>query len=396
MCGTAVTASPAAHAAEEKDCQKGETAYLRQRGLSNALPMISAPQSWKLATGKGQTVAVVDSGVSAGNQHLGDAVLPGTSLVPGDVDGRTDELGHGTSVAGVIAGRKIPQSVLQGQAYDAKLLPVRVYDYPETPDQSAQPPRQPLSPEGVAAGIRWAADNGADVINVSLSSGPAAPGLDKEREAVKYAQRKGALIVASSGDSAVGKVTMERYPASFPGVIGVAAANTTGNVDDYSVHNKGVDVLAPGQRIMVTFFDNGDCLGGQTPQSSYAAAFVSGLAAQLKEKFPDESNAMIAWRITATAKRARPSARDDQSGWGLIQPYAALTVVPDASRPGPRLPGARSVATAKTATGLRMVSETRDPMAEVRNQIVWWALGGVALTAVALLLRPLVRRRSRS
>ncbi len=202
--------------------------------------------------------------------------------------------------------------------------------------------------------------------------------------------------MAASGDSAVGEVNMERYPASFPGVIGVAAANSTGTVDDFSVHNEGVDVIAPGQDVIVAFHANGDCLGGETPQTSYAAGFVSGLAAQLVERFPRESNEMIAWRIMSTAKRARPSARDNRSGWGLIQPYAALTVVPDASRPGPPLPGAAPVVTAKAVSGLEIATKRRDPLAAVREQAVWWALGGAGLAALALLLRPLVRRRSAS
>jgi membrane-anchored mycosin MYCP len=399
-CSTTLVASGPAYAAEEeRECQIGETAFVQQPGLSNALPMISTPQSWELATGKGVTVAVVDSGVNMGNQHFRTGLLPGGSLVPGS-DGRKDVYGHGTAVAGVIAARKIPESVLEGQAKDAKIMPVRVYDLPSAQEAeenpTTEPPQVPLAPAGVAAGIRYAADNGARIINVSLSSGPSAPDLDLERAAVKYAQRKGALIVAASGDSTVGEVNMERYPASFPGVIGVAAANATGNVDDSSIHNSGVDVIAPGENVLVAFHANGDCLGGKTPQTSYAAGFVSGLAAQLVERFPRESNEMIAWRIMSTAKRARPSARDDRAGWGLIQPYAALTVVPDASRPGPPLPGAPPVTTAVEKSGVRIVGKTTDPLTEVREQTVWWALGGVGLAALALLLRPLVRRRSRT
>lgn len=391
LVGASVGAVPAQ--AEQVDCLVGKTSYVTQRDVSNALPMISTPQAWGLATGRGVTVAVVDSGVDPANQHLGSAVLPGRSLL-GD-EGRTDPFGHGTSVAGVIAARRIPQSVMRGQAPDARILPIRVYDRAASEDPSATPPQQPLTPAGVAQGIRWAADAGARVINVSLSSGPSASGLDAERIAVRYAQRKGALIVAASGDSTTGQpVTMKRYPASFPGVLSVAAANVSGVVDDYSVHSDDVDVIAPGQNVVVSFFGNGDCLGGQTPQTSYAAGFVSGLAAQLMEKFPRESPEMIAWRIASTAKRSRPSQRDDDAGWGLIQPYAALTLLADPSRPGPPMPGAPTVQAAKTETGVQLASETTDPLAGVRREAVWWSLGGVGLAALALLLRPLLRRRS--
>lgn len=382
---------------EEVACEIGITRYVTQRGLSNALPMISTPQSWELATGKGVVVAVVDSGVNVDNEHLGDgAVLPGRSLLP-DGDGRTDDQGHGTAVAGVIAARRIPQSVLEGQAYDAKILPVRVYDYGEA-EATSTPPQLPLNASSVAQGIRLAADAGADVINVSLSSGPEAPGLQQQRAAVRHAQRQGALIVAASGDSVEGEpVEMERYPASFDGVIGVSAANATGRVDDFSIHNEGVDVIAPGQNVLVPFHGNGDCLGGEeAPQTSYAAGFVSGLAAQLMEEFPEESNDMIAWRIMSSARRDRPSVRDDRSGWGLIQPYAALSLVPDASRPGPPLPGSAAQEAEAATSALRVAEGRTDPLAGVRRQTVWWTLGALGVAGLGLVLRPWARRRDQA
>ncbi len=390
LSGVGATTVPAE--AATTNCQVGQTSYVKDPQASNALPMISTPQTWKIATGKGVKIGVVDSGIDARNQHLGRAVLPGKSLL-GD-DGRVDPYGHGTSVAGVIAARRIPQSVLVGQAPDATLLPFRVYDRAEDASGAGEPPQRPLDPRGVAQGIRWAADAGAKVINVSLSSGPSAEGLDAEKAAVTYAQRKGALIVAAAGDSGTGEtVTMQRYPAAFPGVLGVAAANSTGNVDDYSIHGPDVDVIAPGQNVIVTFFANGDCLGGENPQTSYATGFVSGLAAQLMERFPKESPEMIAWRIASTAKRARPSQRDDSSGWGLIQPYAALTLLADPSRPGPPMPGAARVRAARQESGLRIAGNQPDALDPVRRETTWWALGGVGVAALALVVTPLVRRR---
>lgn len=389
-----VALAPASAAdVERAPCELGQTTYIDERGLSNALPMISTPQSWELATGKGITVAVVDSGVNVDNAHfVGDTVVPGRSLLPDD-DGRSDDQGHGTSVAGVIAAQKIPESVLEGQAYDAKILPVRVYDLDQE-NASGTPPQLPLNAPGIAQGIRVAADAGAQIINVSLSSGPTAPGLEQMETAVRYAQRQGALIVASAGDSPEGRpVEMQRYPASFDGVIGVAAANTTGRVDDFSIHHEGVDVIAPGQNVIVAFHANGDCLGGADPQTSYSAGFVSGLAAQLMEAYPEESNEMIAWRIMSTAKRDRPSLRDDREGWGLIQPLAALSVVPDASRPGPPLPGAEAQEAAPVETGVEIAGQRVDPLTGVRREAVWWSLGAVGIAGLGLLLRPWSRRR---
>ncbi|MGN6129469.1 MAG: S8 family serine peptidase [Nocardioidaceae bacterium] len=367
----------------EQQCQIGKTAYVK--GGSDAMRVLGVPQSWRLATGRGVTVAVVDSGVDAGNAHFRGALVPGVSFVPGGP--LVDRQGHGTGVAGIIGARFVKGSGLLGAAFESKIMPVRVY---ETEGGNTQyPPDTRL----IARGIRWAADHGADVVNVSISTGPGDVDLVALRSAVRYAVRKDVVVVASAGNSDGAPVTQRRFPASFPGVIGVAATDAAGVVDDYSVHGEGVDVAAPGQNVLTTYFANGDCLFGSNPETSWAAPFVSALAAQLRQRYPDESAADIAYRITATAQRPVEGRRDDFEGWGVIQPYDALSMTFDPDRAGPPLPGGHADrADDRHPSGVRPVAAHADLLRPARSTALWWVLATTAVAALATVLRPLRRR----
>ncbi len=377
---TVATGSPAVAAT---DCDVSKTSYVTDpKGLQN-LNLLGVRQSWRLATGKNVTVAVVDSGVSRGNAHLEQAVVKGRSFVGGsEFD---DKQGHGTVVAGIIAARKIKQSVLIGAAPSVTILPVRVFGELRDQGNSGE----------VADGIRWAAEQGASVINISLSTGPNDPNLKQLKSAIEYAVDQDAVLVASAGnrpeDSALTRV---QYPAGFPGVIGVAATDASGDVDNWSIHGDHVDVAAPGGNVLTTFYDKGDCLvGTNRPYTSYATAYVSALAAQLRQKFPDDSAADITNRILTTADRPQSAARDDQQGWGLIQPLAALRSA-SAVAPGRGADQPRSTTIAGPPT--ESLTAVTDPAAVNRNRLLWWAITAVAVLAVALITRPLATARARS
>jgi type VII secretion-associated serine protease mycosin len=385
-------------AGEPVPCEVGRTQYVTEP--SNAIASLGIPQTWSLATGKGVVVAVVDSGVEAGNAHLGKAVLPGTAFVPGDQTGREDILGHGTGVAGIIAGRSLgSRSALVGVAPDADILPVRVFQ-DEDPTGS-RPVAFPPDTARMARGIRWAVLHGADVINVSMSTRPTDSALPELLDALSLARRKDVVVVASGGNAeSNAPFTQTRYPAGAPGVIGVAATNAVGNVDDWSIHGPQNDVSAPGADVLIAFHDNGDCLeGGERAFTSWSAGFVSGLAAQLRERFPDESADQIAYRIMASADRPRLAERNDIEGWGEIRPYSALTMTLDPNRPGPPLPGVSHQAPAKVKEStVTPLAARSDPLAPARVAAMWWGLLAVGLCALALVLRPwvgaLARRRT--
>lgn len=387
--GVVATATPASAA----ECEIGKTQYFP--GASPVLQRLGVGQAWTLARGRGVKVAVVDSGVNDDNAHFPDGVvLPGVSFVAGDPDptGRTDVLGHGTAVAGIIAARALPKvkSGLIGAAPEVQILPVRVF----TRDTDLQPGDTPLTGAGIARGIRWAVENDADVVNVSLSAPSTNISLGEIKSALALAERRNVVVVASSGDSDGTSRTEQRFPAAGRGVIGVAATNVQGVVDDYSVHGEHVDVAAPGSNILVAFHANGDCQTGEQALTSWAAPFVSALAAQLKERFPKESAAEIAYRIASTAQRPVAGQRDDRQGWGAIRPYEALTATLDTRRPGPAAPGQKAKqAVASEPTGARPMEVATDPLDPARRQVLWWLIGGGGLAALALVVRPLVRAR---
>ena len=392
LAGPVTVLGPPASGDEPPDCEVGRTQYVSES--SYAISSLGIPQSWGLATGKGVTVAVVDSGVDPGNAHLRGAVLPGTSFVPGPPT--QDLLGHGTGVAGIIAARYVDGSALIGAAPDAKILPVRVFQ-DEDPTGS-RPVAYPPDTRRMAQGIAWAVRNGADVVNVSMSTRPTDDALPELKAALDLARRKDVVVVASGGNQDVDEAfTQIRYPAGGDGVIGVAATNQSGEVDNWSIHGAQNDVSAPGSDVLISYHANGDCLAGQDhAYTSWATGFVTGLAAQLRQRYPKESADQIAYRIMASADRPRMSARDDAQGWGQIRPHSALTMTLDPNRPGPPIPGAAPKAEPKPADSpVSPLAARPDPLAPARVEALWWGLAAVGLCALALVLRPWVGRLGR-
>ncbi len=390
---TVLVPTTAAHG-EEPTCEDGASPYISEPPA--ALDRLGVPRTWTLSEGEGVTVAVVDSGVEADNEHLAGAVEPGTTFVGGERGGRVDSYGLGTAVAGVIAARRVPGSGLAGMAPKATILPVRTYaQVPSSPEE--QVPHPPGAFE-TADGIRWASEHGADVINVSFATPPDDPDLRLLDAAVSDAHRRGVLVVASAGATAGTSLTQPQYPAGSEHALGVAATNQLDVVDDWSAHGPHVDVVAPGSNVLVTFFGNGDCYDATDhADPALATAYVSGLAAQLVARYPEESPDEIAYRIQAAAERPERSERSPAEGWGLIRPLIALTMSLDAQRAGPAVPGVGEytrVSTGRPTEVQRLVDEP-DPDAHSRSLAVMWGmvLGGAA--AGALILRPLLGRRLR-
>ena len=360
-------------------------------------------KTWRLATGAGVTVAVVDSGIDTRNPHLRGAVVDSYAVpgIPGEFAGQgPDVAGHGTAVASIIAARPlVPESSLVGAAYQADLLSVRAY-VQEDPDGTTG-----VGPTAarIAQGITWAVRNGADVINVSMSAPASDPDVDKIVAATELARSRDVVVVASAGDGPGGTepedvVRALRYPAAAPGVIGVSALNEFRYVDAWTIQGEHVDVAADGSDVLVAFFGSGDCLAApENTYTSWSAAFVSGLAAQLRQRFPDETAEQIGYRILASATRPRESERwSDGFGWGIISPYTALTMTLDPSRAGPPFPGGTQAGAARAPAerdALRPLTAVRDPLASTRERLVWWSIGAGGALALLLLVRPLLRQR---
>jgi len=392
LAGVSTVAAPTRAAAAEEGCG-GEAPVLLDE-QPPVLAQLGATRAWRTATGRGVVVAVVDSGVDTANEHLADAVEPGTDLVGASDDptGRTDSYGHGTGVAGIIAARRVAGSGVVGLARDATILPVRVFH-----DESAQAQRDGTGPTAgrIAAGIRWAAEHGAQVVNVSMSTDDDSAEL---RSAVRSATQAGALVVASAGNrnTATNKDDRARFPAAYPEVLAVAAVDADLHPTDASIHGDHVDVAAPGQQVLTVYPGGGDCWYAlDTPAPSWSTAYVSAAAALVAQRFPDETPAQWAYRLEVTAARSTPGVRTDETGWGVVRPELALTFVDDGTAAGPPSP-ARTPAPAATPPGPVSVAQPVDPLAPVRASAVWWALGvTVAVLLSALAWRLVGPRRTR-
>ncbi|MBT0994266.1 S8 family serine peptidase [Cellulomonas sp. DKR-3] len=393
LTGAGVAAGPAADAAErtaatEQTC--GDQPERLETAAPPALTWLAADQAWATATGAGVVVAVVDSGVDVRNPHLADAVEKGTDVVgkSKDATGRTDTWSHGTAVAGIIAAREVQGSGVVGLAPDSTILPVRVYygDDEQWNDAGLGP-----TAARMADGIRWAAEHGADVINVSMSASTDDPDL---HAAVREATAAGALVVASAGNRQTADDTSDRprYPAAYPEVLGVAAVGSDLQPSGESIHGEQVGVAAPGQQVLSVFPGEGDCwYAADAASSSWSTAYVSAAAALVAERFPDESPAQWAYRLQVTAARASAGERTDEVGWGVVRPDQALVFVDDGTAVGPPNPAATPTPAAAAPTPVQ-VAPAVDPLAPVRDAAVWWALAGAAVVTLTALAWRLVPR----
>ncbi|MCU1433125.1 MAG: peptidase and in kexin sedolisin [Actinotalea sp.] len=380
-------------AVDVQECDPDVEAKIPER--PSGLLRLGADDAWRLATGDGVVVAVVDSGVDARNDHFaGGVVLPGTDVVGqgGDPAGLTDLHGHGTAVAGVIAARLIEGSGVEGLAPGSLILPVRVYH--STTEQAVEA-GVGVQTGRIAEGVRWAAEHGAEIISISLSSTHDDPEL---AEAVRLATERGALVVASAGNRTTTEETEDspRYPAAYPDVLAVTAVDDLDRVTQDSVHGPHVDVAAPGTNVLTTYFDAGDCQLGGEVSASYATAYVSAAAALVAERFPEETPQQWAHRLEATAVRARVDARDDLVGWGVVRPAAALAFVDDGTAPGPPSPVHPAPVVVPDPPADLGIGETPDLLAPAQTVSAWWLLAGVAVTVGALLASRLTVRRRRA
>jgi subtilisin family serine protease len=178
----------------------------------------------------------------------------------------------------------------------------------------------------------------------------------------------------------------------------VTATDQDGHATDDSFHGPHVDVAAPGVNVLTTFHAAGDCmLAGGAAASSWATAYVSAAAALIAQRHPDESPAQWAFRLEATAARTDPAARDDQLGWGTVQPTEALLFVDDGSAPGPDSPShPRPAAEVEPAAALDMSVQV-SPLTGARRDAMWWVLAGVTGVLLVVLAARVVglRRRRR-
>ncbi|MEU8921039.1 type VII secretion-associated serine protease mycosin [Kitasatospora sp. NPDC048545] len=286
---------------------------------------------WPISQGDGVVVAVIDTGVSQDQPDLTGQVLPGADFSGGGSDGRVDSDGHGTGMASLIAGHGHgSQAGVMGLAPKAKILPVKVIT-DSSDGQDAQPTPDSQQNE-FADAIRFAADHGAKVANISLGGNYR---LDsKLRKAVNYAVSKDVVLVAATGNSASGLGA--EYPAAFPGVVAVGAVDSNGAVWERSTSGIETTLAAPGVGIYRSAPKSSTGYERRNGTSD-STAYVSATAALIRAKYPNLSAGQV---INRMIKSAVPPADgsvvpNNQYGYGLVAPAKALEANPAVDN-GPR------------------------------------------------------------
>jgi subtilisin family serine protease len=264
-------------------------------------------------------VAVIDSKVDADHPDLAGAIVDRYDAV-----GRPEQAhSHGTGMAGAIASHR----KLLGIAPGARILAVHAFS-----TSARQSPE--ATTRQIITGIEWAIGKGARVINMSFA-GPYDPMIQL---AMRNAAAKGVILIAASGN--MGAKSPPLYPAADPHVIAVTATDETDRLFAQAVRGPHLAVAAPGVDVAVPA--PGDTYQFTTG-TSVAAAHVSGVAALLLERHPSVDARTVLEVLTSTARNLNPKGRDDQYGWGLIDPAAALQELDS------RIADGKLIATAKPA-----------------------------------------------
>jgi membrane-anchored mycosin MYCP len=315
---------------------------------------------WPVTRGQDIVVAVVDSGVSDDHPALRGKVRRGFDLIQRNGDGTCDEAGHGTLIAGLIAGRDLPGSTFHGLAPDAEILPIRVLRKNERVEGGEHSQR-------IADGIRLAVDNDADIINLSLTTMPT-PQLES---AIRYAQANDVVLVAAAGNTdAVGVdpdtgEEISGFPAAYQDVMAVAAINIAGTHHEISVIRDYIDIAAPGDDIAGPA-PNGEGFN-QADGTSFATAYVSGTAALVRSYRKDLTAAKVRERIVGTAD-PNPGGWNKQLGHGVVNPYwAVFSLGAEDEEPAPPV-----------RVGLS--APEPDPMRNVRILAIWTAVIAVVIS----------------
>ncbi|MER6478856.1 type VII secretion-associated serine protease mycosin [Streptomyces filamentosus] len=320
LCSLGLPLSTAA--ADDGQCTFPDKPY---EGRPWSLQRVQLDELWAQSTGKGVRVAVIDTGVDVKNPQLARAVdtKSGINLLPknakdangyklkrGKEDGTTDTVGHGTKVAGIIAARPAKGTGFVGLAPDATIIPVQQNDA----DGHG-------TAETLATAIRHAIAKKADVINISQDTADAVKPTPLLEQAVKAALEAEIVVVASAGNDGLGGNVKPTYPASYEGVLAVAAADRNNERAAFSQSGDFVGVAAPGVDMVSTVPGGGHCADNGT---SFSAPYVAGLAALVKAKHGDWTQEQIVAQIQQTAERS-VAGHDRLVGWGVVDPVRALT-----------------------------------------------------------------------
>ena len=271
-------------------------------------------EAWDISTGNSSsTIAILDTGVSAHSEFTG-RLVGGYNFISNNTNA-SDDQGHGTSCAGIAAAKGNNSGGIAGVCWDCLIMPVKVLDSSGFGDDN-----------GIANGIQWAADNGADVISMSLGGGGY---VSYTESVINYATEIGSIVIAASGNDNSGSLS---YPSGYENCISVGALSpcnerkSTSSCDGEnfwgSNYGSGLDFLAPGVRIHTTTMS-----GGYTSTfngTSSACPHAAGIAGLIRS----ESNNISAYDVRLLMQQSTDDiggvGYDVQTGYGKVNAYNSL------------------------------------------------------------------------
>ena len=285
----------------ERDPEVKTTSQIMSWGYQS-LAVQTAAQSG--ITGKGVRIGILDTGVRLDHPDL--QLSGGVSFVQG-ITSPNDDNGHGTHVAGIIAAQNNGIGTV-GIAPEAQVYAVKVLDRDGEGNQS-----------DVVAGINWAMEQDLDLINLSITSPSGSFLLE---ETLQKAYDQGMLIVAASGNypSSYNEQINVLYPARYSTVIAVGSVNEKTVRSAFSYYGSDLEFMAPGEKIYSTMNGSGDEAYGFSTGTSMAAPFVTGMAALYKQAYPELNSSGIRTYMQKSALDLGSKGKDDEYGFGLVQP----------------------------------------------------------------------------
>ena len=278
-----------------------------------SLDAMRVREAWSLVDDTSRVVAVLDTGVMASHPDLVGRVLKGYDFVNNDGHAGDDN-GHGTWVAGIIAAKANNGYGIAGVAPTTRILPAKIMSSSGTG-----------STADLLAAIRWSADKGADVINMSVGGFPYSQMM---QDAVNYAWSKGAVLVGAAGNN---RREETYYPASFDHVISVSATQVNDEFSNWSSYGSKVDVSAPGSSVLTTncytcTYADHDSWGSHTfiSGTSFATPNVAGVVALIQARYPGDSPSQVVGRLYATVDDLGYKGWDKRYGRGRVNALRAV------------------------------------------------------------------------
>ena len=353
---------------------------------------LNLPAAQQLSTGAGVTVGLLDTGVVPGRADLTGQVTTGPDYAGGvESSGEPGWGEHGTCMASIIAGhgRDGGGDGMLGVAPGAHILSVRVIRDDDAPDLGQ--PTTDATP--ISDGIKYAVDHGAKVISMSLGGDETDAGDDSsaESDAIRYALAHNVVVVAAAGNGAQ-QGNAVSYPGGERGVITVAAVDSSGHHADFSTTGWDVAVAAPGVNLPCDAFDSdGSYLEGSG--TSQATAYVAGVVALLRAENPLLNPAQIRTLLEQTAMDKPAGGRDDEVGFGVVDPVAALKAAKSYTAL-PAVPSAGAgVASGHFGYGATTTVAAASGGTSARSRAL---IGGAALVALSLVVAAFLLRRPRA